>query len=119
MARQRGRSRPSGIYAAGPQVFRFYPDGVVLDVLVKPPPGPDEGQAVAAWLHRDAPAPLNGVHVARYDFSEGAISFTTRSHFHNGVIDLRGSWRRDYLTLDLRDAGRVQPGLRFVRIWPI
>ncbi|MEU6711844.1 hypothetical protein ABZ897_10255 [Nonomuraea sp. NPDC046802] len=118
MARQRDRSRPSGIYAAGLQVFRFYPDGVVLDVLVKPSPGPDEGQAVAAWLHRDAPTPLNGVHVARYTLFEGVISFTTRSHFHNGVVDVRGSWSRGRLTLDLRDAGRVQSGLRFVRIWP-
>ncbi|WP_180903353.1 hypothetical protein [Nonomuraea indica] len=118
MARKRGQARPSGIYAAGEQVFRFYPDGVVLDVLVKPAPGPAEGQAIAAWFHREAPAPLNGIYVARYDFSEGSISFTTRSHFRDETVDMHGSWSAGRLILDRRDGGRLQAGLHFLRLWP-
>ncbi|WP_326819655.1 hypothetical protein [Streptosporangium sp. NBC_01756] len=118
MARKRGRARPFGIYAAEEQVFRFYPDGVVLDVLVKPAPRPAEGQAIAAWLHRKASAPLSGVYLAHYEFSEGFISFTTRSHFRDEAIDVCGRWSVDRLILDRRDAGRLQTGLHFLRIWP-
>ncbi|MER5319229.1 hypothetical protein [Streptosporangium roseum] len=118
MARRSGQTSPYGIYAAEEQVFRFYPDGVVLDVLVKPAPGPAEGQAIATWLHRDAPAPLNGIHLARYDFSEGFISFTTRSHFRDEAVVVRGRWSADRLILDRRDGGRLRTGLRFLRIWP-
>ncbi|WP_336208565.1 hypothetical protein [Nonomuraea sp. LPB2021202275-12-8] len=117
MARKAGRARPSGIYAAEEQVFRFYPDGVVLDVLVKPSPGPAEGQAVATWLHREA-EPLGGVHLARYEISDGSISFTTRSHFRDESVEVRGSWSAGRLVLALREAGRWRTERDFPRIWP-
>ncbi|MFI6797132.1 hypothetical protein [Streptosporangium canum] len=118
MARKRGQTSPYGIYAAEEQVFRFYPDGVVLDVLVKPAPGPAEGQVIATWLHREAPAPLNGIHLAHYDFSDGFISFTTRSHFRDETVGVRGRWSANRLILDRRDGGRLRTGLHFLRIWP-
>lgn len=63
MGRQRARNRArplSGVFAADTQVFRFYPDGTVLDVLVRPAPGHSDGETIARWLRRDNP--LRGVH---------------------------------------------------------
>ncbi|MER7212492.1 hypothetical protein ABT340_36015 [Streptosporangium sp. NPDC000239] len=116
MRKARAPRRPAEIHAAGEQVFRFFPDGVVLDVLVKPAPGPEEGRAIATWLNRDVP--LGGVHVARYDLRDGVVSFTTRSHFLDGAVEARGTWRGGRLVLDLREAGRTRTGVVFTRIWP-
>ncbi|MEU2259367.1 hypothetical protein ABZ557_03620 [Streptomyces sp. NPDC019645] len=35
------------------QVFRFYPDGTVLDVLVRPAPRTENAATIATWLRRE------------------------------------------------------------------
>ncbi|WP_049557855.1 hypothetical protein [Nonomuraea sp. SBT364] len=92
------------------QVFRFYPDGVVLDVLVKPAPGPAEGRLVETWLRRDPL--LGGVHLARYELSGGVVTFTARGHLRDEAVEVRGRWSGGRLVLD------GWAGVAFQRIWP-
>jgi hypothetical protein len=106
----------SGIYAADVQVFRFYPDGTVLDVLVKPPPGSEYGEAIAGWLRRENPP--RGVYVSTYALKGHAVSFTSRSHFRDGPVQVQGTWANHRLTLDIRDGGSYQKQVLFTRIWP-
>lgn len=115
MATRRGRV-PNGIFAADVQVFRFYPEGTVLDVLVKPPPGPDSGALIASWLRRDSP--VRGVHETTYQRVGRRISFSTVDHVHGGVVEVTGGCHGDELILDLRSPGRARRHLRFQRIWP-
>ncbi|SDN58161.1 hypothetical protein [Streptomyces wuyuanensis] len=63
--RHRGPVPLSGIFSADVQVFRFYRDGTVLDVLVRPAPRPENAAANATWLRREVPIP--GVRTARYE----------------------------------------------------
>jgi hypothetical protein len=107
MARsRRGRSGPGleGIFAADVQVFRFYPDGTVLDVLVKPPPSPRDAVAVDRWL-RPGDAP-RGVHTTRYTRHGHRIAFTTRDHLSGAPVPVRGTWSKGNLRLTLTRAGR-------------
>ncbi|MFC4562816.1 hypothetical protein ACFO4E_13195 [Nocardiopsis mangrovi] len=105
MARRSGRRVPAlvGIFAEGVQVFRFYADGTVLDVLVEPAPGPRSGAVIARWLRREAPGP--GVHSARYEQRGRDIAFTTRGHVGRGDIAVRGTWVDGRLTLSRAGEG--------------
>jgi hypothetical protein len=109
-------TRLSGIYAADVQVFRFYPDGLVLDVLVKPAPDASQGPAIARWLRRESL--LSGVHAARYAVSAHRISFTTPGHLGRGEVETSGTWRGGRLVLGARQDGRVTPPRQFRLIWP-
>ena len=115
MATRRARV-PDGIFAADVQVFRFYPDGTVLDVLVKPAPGPADGALIASWLRADNP--LNGVHRTTYRRTARRISFVAEDHVHGGTVEVTGTCRGDELVLDLRYRGRPLRDVRFRRIWP-
>ncbi|WP_157248839.1 hypothetical protein [Nonomuraea typhae] len=106
----------SGIYACDLQVFRFYPDGLALDVLVRPAPGPEQGPLIATWLRREAPP--QGVHPARYTLAGGVYTFETRGHLRDEPVIVQVTKRRDHLLVDRRDGGRLQSDLRFVRIYP-
>ncbi|MGX1882628.1 hypothetical protein [Streptomyces sp. NPDC055287] len=105
---------PHGIFAAGVQVFRLYPDGTVLDVLVKPAPGHADGAAVARWLRREEVVP--GVHTARYERQGAAISFTTRSHVRNEDIAVRGTWADGRLTLGMAGSCWKTAPRTFIRL---
>ncbi|GAA2439511.1 hypothetical protein [Streptomyces macrosporus] len=110
----RGPAPVVGIYAAGRQVFRFHPDGVVLDALVRPAPSPRDGAAIAGWLRRDNP--LSGVHTARYDQRGPTIAFTTRSHLREEEVGVCGTWSRGRLTLSLAGQGWSIPARPFIRL---
>lgn len=117
MGRRRPRPGLSGIFAAGPQVLRFYPDGLVLDVLVRPAPGPAAGGLIESWLRRENPPP--GVHEARFELRSGRVAFTTPSHFRaDGTRTFRGTWRGGRLTLDTAGDGRRESAVVFTRLWP-
>jgi hypothetical protein len=116
MATRRGRV-PNGIFAADVQVFRFYPDGTVLDVLVKPAPRPAQGALIASWLRPDNR--LRGVHETRYGRAGRRISFSTEDHVHGGSVEVTGTCHGDELILDLRSRGRTLRDVRFRRIWPL
>ncbi len=114
-SRHRGRSRRiEGIFAADVQVFRFYPDGTVLDVLVKPAPGPDQAAAIERWLRPDT-AP-RGTHSSTYTLRGKQLSFTTRGHFDDARVTVQGTWRQDELVLDMAGGGRTLKALRFRRL---
>ncbi len=101
MGRQRARNRArplSGIFAADTQVFRFYPDGTVLDVLVRPAPSRGDGETIARRLHRDNP--LRGVHAVPYEQHGKTIGFTTRGHPRDDAITVRGTWSHGRLVLN-------------------
>jgi hypothetical protein len=115
MATRRARV-PDGIFAADVQVFRFYPDGTVLDVLVKPAPGLAEGPQIASWLRRENR--LAGVHETRYRRIARRISFSAEDHVHGGSVEVSGTCRGDELTLDLRYRGGTLRNVHFRRIWP-
>lgn len=115
MATRRGRV-PDGIYTADVRVFRFYPEGTVLDVLVKPAPGPAQGALIATWLRPDNP--LGGVHETRYRLAGGRISFSTEDRVHGGVVTVTGTCHGGELILDLQSRGRTLRDVRFRRIWP-
>jgi hypothetical protein len=87
----------SGIYAAGEQVFRFYTDGTVLDVRVRPAPQPDDAEAIAHWLRRENP--LQGMYMARYEQHGARIAFTTLSHLSGDEVKVEGTWVNSRLTL--------------------
>lgn len=112
---RRGRI-PHGIFAADVQVFRFFPNGIVLDVLVKPAPGPEHGALIASWLRPDTRN--SAVHKTRYDRVGHRISLLTEDHFRGGVVEVSGSCSRDELILDLQARDRTQRQVRFRRIWP-
>jgi hypothetical protein len=107
---------PNGIFGADQQVFRFYPDGTVLDVLVKPAPGPAQGALIASWLCPDNR--LRGVHKTRYRRAGRRISFSAEDHIHGGAVEVTGTCHGDELILDLRSRGRTLRDVRFRRIWP-
>lgn len=109
-------ARLSGIYASDVQVFRFYPDGLVLDVLVKPAPDASHGPAIARWLRRESS--LAGVHAARYVACGGRISFITPGHLGEGGVEMSGTWRAGRLVLRARNGGRAAPERSFRLIWP-
>ncbi|MGW4498809.1 hypothetical protein ACWENR_09335 [Micromonospora sp. NPDC004336] len=111
------RARLSGIYASDIQVFRFYPDGLALDVLVKPAPDATHGPAIARWLRRESP--LSGVHAVRYAVSADRISLTTPGHFGAGDVEVSGTWRGGRLVLRARHGGRAAPDRLFRLIWPV
>jgi hypothetical protein len=116
---KRGKRRPrppalQGVFANGVQVFRFYPDGTVLDVLVKPAPGPESGAAVAHWLRRDEV--IRGVHAARYERRGVDVSFTTRSHLKDEDIAVRGTWADGRLTLGQVGCGWKTEPRTYVRL---
>ncbi|MFI6502213.1 hypothetical protein [Nonomuraea typhae] len=106
----------SGIYACDIQVFRFYPDGLALDVLVQPAPGPGQGPLIATWLRREEPP--TGVRTARYTLSSGVYTFETRGHLRDEPVIVQVTKRKDQLLVDRRDGGRLRSNLRFVRIYP-
>ncbi|KAB8161835.1 hypothetical protein FH609_020120 [Streptomyces sp. 3MP-14] len=113
--RGRGRlPRVEGIFASDIQVFRFFADGTVLDVLVKPAPGPDQAAAIEGWLRPGTAQ--RGVHRSTYAVSGGRLSFTTRSHVNEARITVQGVWRGGQLVLDLTGGGRVEKARRFQRI---
>lgn len=112
-----GRSRPgpSGIFAADIQVFRFYPDGVVLDVLIKPAPTSANVSLIETWLRRESV--LAGVHVTQYTLSTGnRVAFTSASHLYNCMVEVDGVWSGRHMTLNLPEGGRFQGAVRFERI---
>ncbi|SOD60686.1 hypothetical protein SAMN06297387_102216 [Streptomyces zhaozhouensis] len=106
--------RPVGIFVADVRVLRLYPDGTVLDVLVKPAPGPGQAAAIARWLRPDNP--MRGVHRGTYSLRGKRLSFTTRGHLHDGPVTVNGMWRGDELLLDITDGGRTVKARRFRRI---
>ncbi|MBA8949415.1 hypothetical protein ACFQU9_28580 [Actinomadura namibiensis] len=110
------RRAPQGIFAADVRVFRLYPDGTVLDVLVKPAPGPAEAALIATWLVPD-PLPA-GVHATRYTRDGRHIGFSTRDRIHGTDVEVTGTYRGDALLLDLRSPGRTLRQVRFRRLWP-
>ncbi|MFE4459483.1 hypothetical protein ACFROC_19180 [Nocardia tengchongensis] len=114
---RRGETRCglSGIYAADVRVFRFYPDGAVLDALIKPAPTSADVPVIETWLRRESvPA---GVHITRYTLSAGnRVAFTSASHFDNCMVEVDGVWSGRHMTLNLREGGRVQSAVRFERI---
>ncbi|MFE3462027.1 hypothetical protein ACFXKD_31170 [Nocardiopsis aegyptia] len=117
MARSRRGRRDLGlvgIFAAGVQVFRFYPDGTVLDVLVKPPPDTRDAVAIDRWL-RPGEAPA-GVHTTRYTRRGHRISFTTRSHLGGAPISVSGTWSKGALRLTLTGDGRTGTQTPFRRL---
>jgi hypothetical protein len=85
------------------QVFRFYPDGTVLDVLVRPAPAPGDARALAHWLRRESPRP--GVHPARYTLRGSRLAFTTRGHLRDEEITVHGTWAAGRLTLSATGPG--------------
>ncbi|MER6569009.1 hypothetical protein ABT288_23205 [Streptomyces sp. NPDC001093] len=93
----------SGIFAADLQVFRFYEDGTVLDVLVRPAPRPEDAEALARWLRRETP--ISGVHTAHFEQRGARIAFTTRGHLRPEEIRVRGTWSHGRLTLGLAGSG--------------
>ncbi|MEV4891676.1 hypothetical protein AB0K48_20060 [Nonomuraea sp. NPDC055795] len=105
-----------GIYAGDEQVFRFYPDGLVLDVLVRPAPTPRSGALIATWLRREDPPA--GVNTARYTRDGGAYTFETGSHLRDEQVVVRVTKAKDHLVVDRRDGGRLRRNLRFDRIYP-
>ncbi|MFE0074491.1 hypothetical protein ACFWYW_37095 [Nonomuraea sp. NPDC059023] len=105
-----------GIYAGDEQVFRFYPDGLVLDVLVRPAPTPQSGALIATWLRREDPPA--GVHTARYTRDGGAYTFETTGHLRDEQVVVRATKAKDHLVVDRRDGGRLRRNLRFDRIYP-
>ncbi|MGH3392877.1 MAG: hypothetical protein ACRDOO_28755 [Actinomadura sp.] len=115
MAARRGRI-PNGIYTADVHVLRFYPEGAVLDVLVKPAPGPAQGALIASWLRSGNP--LRGVHETRYRLAGRRISFSTEDHVHGGVVEVTGTCHDSELILDLQSRGRTLRDVHFQRIWP-
>ncbi|MEV4332605.1 hypothetical protein AB0K02_19030 [Streptomyces sp. NPDC049597] len=112
--RQRRKAPPlNAIFAADTQVFRFYPDGTVLDVLVRPAPQPSSAETLAGWLRRDNVIP--GVHVARYVLEGEQVTFTTRGRYRDEEITVRGTWVRGVLTLGQVGRGWEIPPRRFQR----
>ncbi len=110
-----GRSaRLSGIFAADEQVFRFHPDGTVLDVLIKPAPGPEDAALLAGWLRREAP--VRGVHTAHYELRGPRLSFTSHSHLRDEDVEVVGTWARGQLSLALSGRGWTLLARPFVRI---
>lgn len=100
----------SGIFASDLQVFRFYEDGTVLDVLVRPAPRPEDAEALARWLRREKP--LSGVHTAHFEQRGARIAFTTRGHLRPEEIKVRGTWSHGRLTLGLTGVGwKIEPQL--------
>ncbi|MFG3309183.1 hypothetical protein [Streptomyces wuyuanensis] len=117
MSRRNRRRRPvplSGIFSADVQVFRFHPDGTVLDVLVRPAPRPENAGAIATWLRREVRTP--GVHTARYEQHGVHVAFTTRGHVRDEEIEVRGTWSKGQLTLGLARRGRETTPRRFARL---
>ncbi|WP_147472844.1 hypothetical protein [Streptomyces triticirhizae] len=108
------RPRVEGIFASDIQVFRFYPDGTVLDVLVKPAPGPNQAAAIERWL-RPGTAP-RGVHRSTYTVDGRRLSFTTRSHVKEARVTVQGVWHGGELVLDLTGGGRTEKARRFRRL---
>ncbi|MEU9393830.1 hypothetical protein AB0D86_28010 [Streptomyces sp. NPDC048324] len=99
-----------GIFASDLQVFRFYEDGTVLDVLVRPAPRPEDAAALARWLRRETP--LSGVHTARFEQRGARIAFTTYGHLRPEEIAVRGTWSYGRLTLGLKGVGwKIEPQL--------
>ncbi|MFF4747311.1 hypothetical protein QRN89_20155 [Streptomyces chengbuensis] len=116
MTRRNRRQRPvrlSGIFSADVQVFRFYPDGTVLDVLVRPAPRPENAATIATWLRRELPTP--GVHTARYEQHGERVAFT-RGHLRDEEIEVRGTWSEGRLALGLAGRGRGLAPRRFARL---
>ncbi|MBB5075496.1 hypothetical protein [Nonomuraea endophytica] len=105
-----------GIYAGEEQVFRFYPDGLVLDVLVRPAATPQSGALIATWLRREDPPA--SVHTARYTRDGGAYTFETRGHLRDEQVVVQVTKAKDHLVVDRRDGGRPRRNLRFDRIFP-
>lgn len=101
-----------GIFAADVRVFRFYPDGTVLAVLVKPAPGPEDAARIAEWLRpEDPPA---GVAVAQYTLRGTRVAFTVPGRGREGeAVAVTGTWKRGALTLDMTGGGSRQLGVRF------
>ncbi|GAA3890987.1 hypothetical protein [Streptomyces sedi] len=117
MPRRTSRSaarRPVGIFAADVRVFRLYRDGTVLDVLVKPAPGPEQAAALARWLRPDNP--MRGVHRSTYTLRGRRLSFATRGHLDGGIVTVDGIWNGDALLLDITGGGRTERARRFRRI---
>ncbi|MDQ1008027.1 hypothetical protein QFZ82_002512 [Streptomyces sp. V4I23] len=95
-------------------MFRFYPDGTVLDALVRPAPQPTSAAALEGWLRREDSKP--GVYVARYVLDGEQVAFTTRGHYREEEIKVRGTWARGALTLGMVGRGwEIQPR-RFSRL---
>ncbi|MEV6107982.1 hypothetical protein AB0M28_25245 [Streptomyces sp. NPDC051940] len=114
--RRAGDGAPQGVFAAGIQVFRFYPDGVVLDVLVKPEPGREHGAQIAGWLRRESPP--RGVHTARYELLDGVLTFRSPSHLRDGeVIECTGTWRGGELRLGFAGRGWKREPATYRLLW--
>ncbi|MFJ8077934.1 hypothetical protein ACIQ7Q_29430 [Streptomyces sp. NPDC096176] len=97
-------------------MFRFYADGTVLDVLVRPAPQPTNAATLAGWLRKDNSLP--GVHTARYVLEGDHVSFTTRGHYRDEEITVRGTWSRGALTLGIAGRGWEIGPRRFSRLDP-
>jgi hypothetical protein len=112
--RARKQAGLSGIFAADVQVFRFYPDGTLLDVLIKPAPGPSQGEVIERWLRPESPP--RGVHTTSYKLDGRRVSFTTRGHLKDEKITALGTWVKGVLTLDLTGQGWQRKGVQFTRL---
>ncbi|WP_157101931.1 hypothetical protein [Nocardia caishijiensis] len=114
---RRGRSsrRPSGIFAADVHVFRFYPDGTVLDVLIKSVPTSADAAVIETWLRKESV--VAGVHLTHYTLTtDNCLTFTSTSHFRNCIVEVDGVWSAKRMTLNLREGGRLRRAVRFEKI---
>ncbi len=113
-ARRRRSTGLSGIFAADLQVFRFYRDGTVLDVLVRPAPGPRDAEDIARWLRREDP--VAGVRTAHYEMQGRRVALTTRSHLRDEDVTVRGTWVNGSLSLSSTGPGWTTGPQDFVRL---
>jgi hypothetical protein len=84
------------------QVFRFYPDGLFLDCLIRGENGQWDGSMLHAWFKREQI--LNGVIQGHYTMTGTHICFRTPGHFGDGrLVEYSGSYRNGKLVLDSLD----------------
>jgi hypothetical protein len=101
------------------QVFRFYPDGLFLDCLVREESGQWDGSLLSAWLKREQV--LNGVIQGHYTMTGTQIRFSTPGHFGDGrLVDYSGFYKNGKLVLDSLDhnTGRRHRAEEYKKIYP-
>ena len=88
----------SGIFYCDIQFFRFYRDGILLDVLIKGNCDSIKYKELNHWFKREQV--INGVLEGRYKFQNNMISFSTLGHFGNGrLTNYEGIYKKDKLIL--------------------